>query len=122
VKLLNDLFKITGNTVTGSGFTAAIELSPGHIVYEGHFPGHPVTPGVVLLQILHEIIEHHFGKKIRVITLDDCKFLKIVDPEERRQIQINVEIILNNAVLHVKATGKSEAETLFKIRGVYEFK
>ena len=27
-----------------------IELNPGHVLYQGHFPGQPVVPGVCTLQ------------------------------------------------------------------------
>lgn len=29
-----------------------IELNPGHVLYQGHFPGQPVVPGVCTLQII----------------------------------------------------------------------
>lgn len=29
-----------------------IELNPGHALYQGHFPGQPVVPGVCTLQMI----------------------------------------------------------------------
>ena len=34
-----------------------IELNPGHALYQGHFPGQPVVPGVCTLQMIKESAE-----------------------------------------------------------------
>jgi 3-hydroxyacyl-[acyl-carrier-protein] dehydratase len=121
VKLINDLFEITESSAHESGFITTIKLFPGHIVYEGHFPGHPITPGVMQLQIVHELIETHFGKTIKLIAVDDCKFLKIVNPEQEKELRIAVEFAVTDSVLHVRAMGKHDADTFLKLRGTYQF-
>jgi 3-hydroxyacyl-[acyl-carrier-protein] dehydratase len=121
LKLLHTLFEITQSSANESSFIATIKLFPAHIIYSGHFPGHPVTPGVVQLQIIHELIENHFGKSIKLIALDDCKFLKIVNPEERKQIQISVEFVVNDPLLQVRAAGKYDLDIFIKLKGIYRF-
>ena len=39
-----------------------IELNPGHALYQGHFPGQPVVPGVCTLQMIKESAEQMFPK------------------------------------------------------------
>ena len=119
MKLLEDLFEIVESTPIETGFTTTIRLFPGHIIYSGHFPGHPITPGVVQLQIVHELMENHLGKSLKLVTVDDCKFLKIIDPEETNEVQISVEYVLNNSLLHVKAAGKYDIYTFLKLKGSY---
>jgi 3-hydroxyacyl-[acyl-carrier-protein] dehydratase len=121
LKLLHNLFDITESLANESSFIVKIKLFPGHIIYSGHFPGYPVTPGAVQLQIIHELIENHFGKSIKLIALDDCKFLKIVNPEERKQIQISVEFVINDPLLQVRAAGKYDLDIFIKLKGIYRF-
>jgi len=120
MKLLDDLFQIVGSETTESGFSATIKLFSDHKIYDGHFPGHPVTPGVVQLQIVHELMENHFGKSLQLIGIDDCKFLKIINPEEEDEIQISVLHIAESSLLHVKASGKCETGTFFRLKGSYK--
>jgi 3-hydroxyacyl-[acyl-carrier-protein] dehydratase len=87
----------------------------------GHFPGRPITPGVTQLQIVHELMENHFGKTIRLIAVDDCKFLKIVNPDEGKQLKISVQFAVTDSVLHVKAVGTDDAHTFLKLKGRYQF-
>jgi 3-hydroxyacyl-[acyl-carrier-protein] dehydratase len=120
MKLLNNLFQVTESVANESSFIASIRLFPGHIVYAGHFPGHPVTPGVIQLQIVHELLERHFGKRMRLITVDNCKFLKIVNPDEQRQIQISIDYVVHHSVVHVKSAGKQDADLFFKLKATYK--
>jgi len=119
MKLLNDLFEITESSANESGLTVIIKLFAGHIIYSGHFPGHPVTPGAVQLQIIHELLEHHFGKRIQLIALDDCKFLKIVNPEKQEEIRIAIQFNVDGQLLQVTVLGNEGEDVFLKLKGKY---
>jgi len=121
VKLLDDLFQIVHSETTETGFSTTIKLNPDHIIYGGHFPDHPVTPGVVQMQIVHELVENHLGKNLQLTEIDDCKFLKIVNPGERDELQISIQHTTDNDRLHVKATGKCDTDPVFKLKATYVF-
>jgi 3-hydroxyacyl-[acyl-carrier-protein] dehydratase len=91
VKLFNDFFKVLESSVSVSGFHTTIALNPAHIVYTGHFPGYPVTPGVIQLQIVHELLENHFGRKLKLTDMPNCKFLKVLNPVETSQFIVHIE-------------------------------
>jgi len=120
VKLLDDLFQIVDNEIAESGFSTTIKLFSDHVIYAGHFPGHPVTPGVVQMQIVHELVENHLGRKLELVSVDECKFLKIINPEEQDEIQISVLYATDSSLLQVKASGKFETDTFFKFKGSYK--
>lgn len=84
-----------------------IELNPYHIVYTGHFPGHPVTPAVVQMQIVHELLEDLLGKKLKLIAMPQCKFLNILDPIETPQIAVHIEIKKIDELLNIKARSEN---------------
>jgi 3-hydroxyacyl-[acyl-carrier-protein] dehydratase len=57
---------------------ASLPLPSDHPALEGHFPGHPIYPGVVLLDAAIGAIEAHFGASVR--GLPAAKFLAPVRP------------------------------------------
>ncbi|MEZ5651650.1 MAG: AMP-binding protein [Burkholderiaceae bacterium] len=52
---------------------ATLSIAGDHPSLVGHFPGHPVVPGVVLLDVLAELWCHEFGGAVTGIT--QAKFL-----------------------------------------------
>jgi 3-hydroxyacyl-[acyl-carrier-protein] dehydratase len=121
LKLINELFEVLECSASDAGFITTIKLYPGHIIYSGHFPGHPVTPGVIQLQIVHELLEKHFNRSLKLITMHQCKFLKILNPNETCELVIRVEFTRQEELLHIKAWGEKDADIFFKLNSVYQF-
>ena len=121
MKLINDFFKVLESSVSVSGFHTTIALNPGHIVYTGHFPGYPVTPGVIQLQIVHELLENHFDRKLKLMTMPNCKFLKVLNPVETSQFIIHIEYHRTDIQISIKARGENDTDTFFKLNSIYQF-
>ena len=121
MKLINDIFKVVETSIGQSDFNTIIELNPEHIVYTGHFPGHPVTPGVIQLQIVHELLENHFCKILRLSTMPNCKFLKILNPKETPQLVVHIEFNRSDEQLTIKAWGENGEDIFFKLHSTYQF-
>ena len=64
-----------------------IELNPGHALYQGHFPGQPVVPGVCTLQIIKESAE-----QIANQPLQSSKFLSAINPLETPRLQLFIRL------------------------------
>jgi 3-hydroxymyristoyl/3-hydroxydecanoyl-(acyl carrier protein) dehydratase len=85
-----------------------------HPAFPGHFPGHPVVPGVVLLdQALHGICQAYGWPEVPC-HVTACKFLSKVQPGERLRIayqrQANGSVRFDiNGEGRVVATGKLAA-------------
>jgi 3-hydroxyacyl-[acyl-carrier-protein] dehydratase len=80
--LLNKLYKIRSLNANeeGSGFMAEIELDPGHSLFEGHFPGNPILPGVCTVQMIRELLEQSIHQSIRMTKAANIKYLGFVNP------------------------------------------
>jgi 3-hydroxymyristoyl/3-hydroxydecanoyl-(acyl carrier protein) dehydratase len=59
------------------------DISRDHPAFEGHFPGHPILPGVVLLSEAMAAIEAATATSARDWTVDNVKFLGAVEPGSR---------------------------------------
>jgi 3-hydroxyacyl-[acyl-carrier-protein] dehydratase len=80
--LLNKLYKVRSLNANadGSGFLAEIELDPSHPVFEGHFPGNPILPGVCTVQIIRELLEQWIHGSLQMTKAGNIKYLGFVNP------------------------------------------
>ena len=116
MKLMNDFFEILKSSKSKNGFVTTIKLNSNHIVYTGHFPGHPVTPGVIQMQIVHELLENHLNRKLKLKNMSQCKFLKILNPNETTELDIHIEYENKGEIITINASGKNESDIYFKFR------
>lgn len=72
---------------------AEISINAKHAIYEGHFPNNPVTPGVVQLELVKEILGTHFNKTIQLRTLATSKFLAVLNPVNTPEATFKMTIV-----------------------------
>src|SRR5688572_20330842 len=94
-----------------------IALNAAHPIFEGHFPGQPVVPGVCMMQIIQELVSGVTGKNLLIQKAANMKFLNMIDPVQ--QPQVNIEITYSTVEEGVKATAviKHEALVFLKFQG-----
>ena len=87
--LLDNFYTILSSESSDSTtWIIQIELNPAHTVYQGHFPEHPVVPGVCLLQLIKECVEDIRQQKLQIVQVSSCKFLSAINPIETPRIAI----------------------------------
>jgi 3-hydroxymyristoyl/3-hydroxydecanoyl-(acyl carrier protein) dehydratase len=64
----------------------AFEVPRAHPAFEGHFPGHPILPGVLLLAEAMAAVEAATGTTARDWMLENVKFVGPVEPGARLAI------------------------------------
>ncbi len=87
--LINDFFKID-HIQDGDTQVASITLNPDHKVYQGHFPGNPVAPGVCLVQMAKETLEHIIGRKLFMESCSNIKFTAVLNPFVNPNVLLSV--------------------------------
>lgn len=115
---LNDLYKIIEFHATMDTIAAVISLDPDHKIFEGHFPGSPVTPGVVQLQIVKELLEKHLERNLRMKTMRTCKFIQVLNPQETPEVDIHIKFA-QSGFLEISASGSYQGITFFKAQVSY---
>jgi 3-hydroxyacyl-[acyl-carrier-protein] dehydratase len=116
--MLNDLFKINSLTENAGHVLAEVALDASHPIFEGHFPGSPVTPGVVQLHIVKQVLEQHLNRPLKLKTMRTCKFLQIINPIETPVLYINLKITQSEH-LEVVASGSFKENIYFKAQIAY---
>lgn len=84
MKLLDALFTI----VETDGQRTRIRLNPEHVIYQAHFPGNPITPGVCLIQIVSELTALQVHQHLSLQTVVNLKFAAPVSPIDTPLIDV----------------------------------
>jgi 3-hydroxymyristoyl/3-hydroxydecanoyl-(acyl carrier protein) dehydratase len=62
-------------------------VPPDHPAFAGHFPGNPILPGVVLLDVALQIIANASGIALDICEISSVKFLSPASPGDELVIQ-----------------------------------
>jgi 3-hydroxyacyl-[acyl-carrier-protein] dehydratase len=116
----DDFYTIKGTSQEGEATTFNVDISKNHSIFKGHFPGNPVTPGVAQMEMVKELVSEVSGEPMNLISMGNCKFLAILNPEENN----NVDVILNineneDQQLKVSAVIKNDEKSFLKMAAVY---
>ena len=121
--LLGDFYTIKNLTTVDSAVNAELELNASHKIYEGHFPGQPVTPGVCMMQMVKEIIETVLQRETSLVRASEMKFLLMIIPGENNIINAQIKYSIDeNEGIHVIAALLKDNTTYFKFKGLFSFR
>jgi len=118
--LIENLYTLNSFSNEAGKAVAAITINAGHKIFEGHFPGQPVLPGVCQLQIIKELLERATGKKLFLSEAGNCKFLQMVNPVKSNILDITIDYTLNDTIISVNAIIKSEEVVFLKMNGTFK--
>jgi len=80
--LISGLYTMEQLSYTDSSCRYSVYYNPLHPLYAGHFPGHPVTPGVCFIQTATELLAEAVGASLRLTGARQIKFLQMHTPEK----------------------------------------
>lgn len=73
---------------TDTVFQHAFTIAHAHPSLPGHFPGHPVVPGVVVLGEVLAAAERWTGRRMAALRLPQVKFVQPLLPGQPARIEI----------------------------------
>lgn len=94
--LKNELYTINSKQADDTAVCYALTLNPQHVIYQAHFPGEPITPGVCIIQIGKELLEEHLQRKLEIVKVKNVKFLAVLSPTETPQVTYQLSRIKEN--------------------------
>ena len=77
--------------------------------FQGHFPGHPVMPGVLVIEALAQTggiltqLSHQSGaegKLFYLVKIDNAKFSKMVVPGDQLSLEVELKRTIRNMALY----------------------
>ena len=113
--------------VEGNKITAIKNVSVNEPFFQGHFPGHPIMPGVLQLEAIAQVAgivtlrqAENFGKLAYFISAENVKWRKPVRPGDTLVIEVELtkargKIGKAKGVCSVNGDPVSEAEVTFMV-------
>lgn len=62
-------------------------------IYKSHFPGHPITPGVCIVQTVQELLQRLMHRRLTLVQAKNVKYLAIISPEETTELTVTFSLI-----------------------------
>jgi len=118
--LVDRVLEVTDNTAIGIK-----NVTINEPFFQGHFPGHPIMPGVLILEAMAQVAgvaslsrKSNIGKLAYFLSVKEAKFRKPVLPGDRLVIEIELlksklNIMQVRAVAKVDDAVVTEAEMMF---------
>ena len=97
---------------------AILEINAKHTIFEGHFPGQPVVPGVCMMQMVKEILESVEGKRLLIDEAPNIKLLSVLNPNENNVVDssISIDERVGDNQLKISATITNGSVVFFKMK------
>lgn len=114
--LLNNFYSILNRDVSGGSVRAKISINRQHKIFDGHFPGLPIVPGVCMMQIIREIMEVITEKQLMITGADNMKFLSVINPDQNKEVDVSITYTEDGSTLIVNASLFSGSVTFFKLK------
>lgn len=114
--LIKDYYIIKGSTQIDDTTVFHIHLNEECTVYQGHFPGNPISPGVCNIQMIKECTESLFKKEFRLSNLQLCRLTTLITPQTHPDLEIFIQLIESDGIYKLKAFIKKEEELCMELK------
>ena len=99
---------------------ASIKIDSNHSIFEGHFPNNPITPGVVEMEIVKEIVFEGIQKTLKMSKMSNCKFLAILNPLTSSEVNVKIDVLEHeNKRIRISAQILDQQTVYLKIGAEY---
>ncbi|MCX6307041.1 MAG: hypothetical protein NT040_18915 [Bacteroidetes bacterium] len=113
-------FTIDNPDETHLRLRAVASLNDNHPIFQGHFPGNPVVPGVCQVQMVKELVELAVNRALLLKESDNIKFLSMINPTTNKVIEFDILIrLLSDQQLSATASIGSGTTIFFKFKGKF---
>ncbi|MGB3150915.1 MAG: 3-hydroxyacyl-ACP dehydratase [Maribacter sp.] len=118
--LIEGLYEISAFNHEGSQVMATLILNKNHHIFDGHFPGHPVLPGVCVIQMVKELTEKALEKNLVLSVASNVKFMAVINPEKNDTINFNLNLSEVDEEVKVKNSVSFEDTLALKLNATFK--
>ena len=118
--LIEGLYTIEALNNTETEIIARIKLNANHEIFEGHFPGNPIMPGVCMMQIIKEITEKVLDKNLFLQTSTNIKFMAKINPNVNPDLSIQIAYSEEEGILKIKNSSYFNNTLALKLNAKYK--
>ena len=86
--LQDNLFSIMSQAQEDGQPAFQVQIHKEWPIYKAHFPGHPITPGVCIVQMIQELLQVHLGREVSLCKAKNVKYLSIISPDEVNELSV----------------------------------
>lgn len=97
MKLRNELYIVNDKHTSSDSINYELSLNALHVIYQVHFPGEPITPGVCIIQMAKELLEVSLQRSLEVVKIKNVKFLSVISPIESPSLEILISRVKEQA-------------------------
>lgn len=118
--LIEGLYSIVDFQQQDQTVHVVVKLNKAHEVFQGHFPGNPIMPGVCMIQMIKELTEKATGKELFLAIASNVKFMAIINPEKNDIIQLILTISEVEDQIKIKNTVSFEDTLALKLNATFK--
>ena len=116
---VNDLYTYKLISHHEGNIEAEISINPESRIYAGHFPGFAITPGVMQVQMIREILESALDLDLRLSVAKNIKFTAMHEPGRAGTLRAFISYERRTGSVSAEAS-LGEGETIYlKFRGEF---
>lgn len=119
--LLKDFYTVKELEKTAdSKYKAQITINEKHEVFQGHFPGNPIMPGVCMMQIIKELTEQIMACSLFMESLSNVKFMALINPFVNPELLLELDITLTeDNLVKIKNVSYFDETVALKLSCIY---
>ena len=120
--LKGDLYTVKQFQYSNELLKADIVLNEKHTIFKGHFPDVPVLPGVIMMQMVKELLEEGEERPMQIAKSGNMKFLQMINPQKSPLLMFEIKIIEKTVdAIRIKAQMMDKETICFKITAQLSF-
>ena len=118
--LIEGLYTVQDFQLEGKELKVSIHLNKDHDIFNGHFPGNPVMPGVCMLQIIKELTERAVSKNLFLSVSSNIKFMAIINPDKNPDLLLNITITEEEDLVKIKNVSIFDETVALKLSATFK--
>jgi len=113
----NTYFEIKSTTVSDGVHSFDIRIKPDCDVYRGHFPGHPVSPGICNIGMIRNLAEQVEGRKLQFTSIKQCRLTGMVTPDTTPELTVVIETTHSETGCSIHAEIRDTEKSYMELKG-----